>query len=243
MHIYIDQREHALKSLTPVNNYDNNEQSQVSYKNLHIGDVQIVDESTGTNIVILERKTFADLRSSLTDGRFSEQKRRICSSDFIHKGYILEGHMPSVDPSFQNIIRQIIIRVQFKDKMCVFLTGSVQDTQLLIHEIHRKLQIDSKLYMPQMGGAQRAQSDYTESLHVCKKLNLTPKRCYILQLSQIPGISKVSAQVIAEHYPNWGSLTAGLEERDIFLENTKTAKIGPKKYTQLYTYVKSGLTD
>ena len=166
MKIFIDVREQALKNRLEHQEYD------ITWANLYIGDIQIkkVEENNETtNIVVLERKTYADLRNSLTDGRFSEQKQRIYSSDFIHKGYIFEGILENETKQFQNIIRQLSIRIQFKNKMCLFFTGSVQDTIFLIQEMKRKLLLDNKLYT-----MCTTSSDYVESLHVCKKqLNTT----------------------------------------------------------------------
>ena len=230
MKIFIDVREQALKKCV------HHESNDINWMNLYIGDIQVknVEENNTKNIVVLERKTFSDLRSSLVDGRFSEQKKRICSSDFIQKGYIFEGNLDNETPEFQNIIRQLSIRIQFKDKMSLFFTGCVQDTLDLICEMKRKLCIDKKLYTIS------DTINYVESLHVCKKNNLTPYVCFILQLSQIPGISKSSAKIICNSYKNWKELIEGLQQKDQFLLNTRQAKIGVKKFEQLYNYVVSG---
>ena len=160
MEVRIDSRELAIKKLFLDEN--------IFYQNLQVGDIQIIKKRHGENplnILILERKTFSDLRSSLSDGRFSEQKRRINSTDFVNKGYIFEGILSKEDKQFQNIIRQIIIRIQFKDKMCIFLTGSTQDTISLIKEMVRKLEKDKKLY----DNSFLKEQNYVETLHVCKK--------------------------------------------------------------------------
>ena len=65
----------------------------------------------------------------------------------------------------------------------------------------------------------------------------TPKICFILQISQIPGISKKIAQIIANNYPNWTSLLQGIEDKSTFLHVTKSAKIGEKRYLQIYKYI------
>jgi len=178
------------------------------------------------------------LQSSLCDGRFSEQKKRICASNFIHKGYIIEGTLSKYDLKFQNILKQIIIRLQFKDKMCVFLTGSIQDTTNLIQLIKDKLLKDQKLYTTVAHGSNSSlEEEYIQTLHVSKKQNLTPAICFILQISQIPGISKKIAQIIAKNYPNWNSLLEGIKDKPTFLHVTKSAKIGEKRFLQIYKYI------
>lgn len=228
MEVIVDYRENAMK-----NCFDTEADFVVSYDNLQIGDIQILKKDGVKNdILVLERKTISDLQHSLRDGRFSEQKRRIASSTFVNKGYIIEGSVSAHDKKFENILRQLIIRMQFKDKMCVFLTGSVNDTVSLIKEIHRKLMLDSKLY-----DHDQPDKAYIETLHVSKKHNLDPSTCFILQLSQIPSISKSIAQIIAQFYPNWSCLIDGIKDRETFISNTKAAKIGPKRYEQLKTYI------
>ena len=60
-----------------------------------------------------------------------------------------------------------------------------------------------------------------------------------MQLCQIPGISKSSAKIICKFYRNWKELIEGLQNKDQFLLHTKQAKIGPKKFNQLYNYIVS----
>ena len=160
MEVIIDSRELAIKKEYSDEN--------ILYENLQVGDIQIIKKRHGENplnVLVLERKTLSDLKSSLSDGRFSEQKRRINSTDFVNKGYIFEGILSKQDKKFQNIVRQIIIRVQFKDKMSIFLTGSTRDTISLIKEMVRKLEKDSKLY----DNSFLKEQNYVETLHVCKK--------------------------------------------------------------------------
>tara|TARA_B100000902_G_scaffold265513_1_gene251594 strand:+ start:12070 stop:12789 length:720 start_codon:yes stop_codon:yes gene_type:complete len=233
MDIVIDYRENGIKNILGTD--------LATYTNLDVGDIHIIKSDDKTKLVILERKTIKDLQSSLCDGRFSEQKKRINVSNFIHKGYIIEGNVPEYDIKFKNILKQIIIRLQFKDKMCVFLTGSIQETTNLIQLIKDKLIKDSKLYNHgldhNINSNFSTQEEYIQTLHVSKKQNLTPKICYILQISQIPGISKKIAQIIANNYPNWSSLLQGIKDKSTFLHVTKSAKIGEKRYSQIYDYI------
>jgi len=228
MEIIIDNREKKLKDLFL---------DKVKYVNLVVGDIQIKKSQDDTNILCLERKTFSDLKKSLTDGRFSEQKKRLCVSNFIHKGYIIEKDRITTDKKFINILRQIIIRIQLKDKLCVFLTDSTNDTFNLIEELKRKLEIDSKLYITTKNKIENNNIEYINTLSISKKENLTPNTCYIIQLSQIPNISKKTAKLIAEKYNNWHLLLEGIENEKEFLNNLKNNKFGKKKYLQLRKYL------
>tara|TARA_Y100000389_G_scaffold177697_1_gene190215 strand:+ start:2160 stop:2849 length:690 start_codon:yes stop_codon:yes gene_type:complete len=225
MEVVIDYRENGIRNLY--------EEDYLTYANLSIGDIHIrkFEDGLYTNIVILERKTISDLQCSLRDGRFSEQKRRLIASEFRNKGYIIEGEPPAHDLKFINILRQLIIRLQFKDKLSIFFTKTTQDTVSLVKEIYRKIQLDPKLYTP------HSLPEYVETLHVCKKDNLTPKRCFVLQISQIPSISKKIAQVIVDKYPSWDTLIQALGDKDTFIKSVSEAKIANKRYEQLVKYI------
>ena len=124
--------------------------------------------------------------------------------------------------------------------MCVFLTGSIQETTNLIQLIKDKLLKDPKLYNYPLGHGRcdnSLEGEYIQTLHVSKKQNLTPEICFILQISQIPGISKKIAQIIAKNYPNWNSLLEGIKDKPTFLHVTKSAKIGEKRFLQIYNYI------
>tara|TARA_Y100000389_G_scaffold125559_1_gene122923 strand:- start:642 stop:1343 length:702 start_codon:yes stop_codon:yes gene_type:complete len=232
MEIIIDNREQAIKEQLKLENSFEN----ITYDNLLIGDIQIKKihgENNYQNIVIIERKTINDLKHSLTDGRFSEQKKRICSSDFIIKAYIFEGIVDNDDLQFQNIFKQLIIRIQFKDRIALFLTGNVIETISLIKEIHRKLIKDKKLYTYDKENT----TNYIETLHVCKKNNLTPQYCFILQIAQIPGISITTAKNIAQYYSNWQSLLNAVQDEKQFLKSLKNCKFGKKKFLLLKNYI------
>mgnify|MGYP001191958992 CR=1 FL=1 len=227
MEVIIDYRELQIKKIL---NEDN-----ITYENLQVGDIQIkkIHGENNKDILIVERKTFNDLKSSLTDGRFSEQKKRLLSTQFANKAYIFEGDLSKLDSHFRNILTQIVIRIQFKDKMSVFFTGSIHETISLIKQFKRKLELDSKLYDP----TANYQHKYVETIHVCKKNNLTPLNCFIIQISQIPGISKITAQHIVEKYKNWAELINAIKDKSSFITNLKNAKIGNKKYQLLYDYI------
>jgi ERCC4-type nuclease len=224
--IHIDSREKKLMSF---------DIKKATYSNLLIGDIQIIkrfgpknDETE--NLVVIERKTVDDLKSSLCDGRFSEQKARILASNFKKKCYIIEKGNHVVE-DFENTLKQIIIRLQLKYNISVFLSDSIEDTVFYIHKIQEKLEKDDSFF-------DTCNNPYEDTVKLCKKENLTVSTCFILQIAQIPSISTKMARVIASHYRNWVELNNGLEDKITFIENTKEVKLGPKRFENLYRYVK-----
>ena len=83
MKIILDSRESTLYSYFKQNNIN------VEYKQLLIGDCHIVDDQDEIKMVI-ERKTMSDLASSIHDGRWNEQKYRALSEYYGKLFYIIE---------------------------------------------------------------------------------------------------------------------------------------------------------
>ena len=72
--IKFDNREKDLIKLLETKGYD------VVLENLDLGDIQFVDLISKEIIIIIERKTYADLSASIKDGRYKEQKERMIHS-------------------------------------------------------------------------------------------------------------------------------------------------------------------
>jgi ERCC4-type nuclease len=225
MNIIVDYREGTLQK-----KFEKIDQKNITYQNLNIGDIQII--SNNHNISVFERKSINDLKCSLTDGRFREQKARILSSDFIHKCYIFEGR---VDKEFEEIFVQIVIRLQMKYHMLVFLTDDEESTCNLINTCVKKCEKDESYFIH--SSQHHHQCNYIDTLKLSKKENLTPEICFVLQLAQIPLISKKIAGIIASCYPNWTELIYILRNNiEEFKERTKDAKLGKKKIESLMNY-------
>ena len=71
MTLYIDCREHALLA-----------RMKAESKQMSIGDISI--EKDDQTVVLIERKTVADLASSICDGRYKEQQYRLLESTLLH---------------------------------------------------------------------------------------------------------------------------------------------------------------
>jgi ERCC4-type nuclease len=98
MKIIIDMRETSLyEKCTEICSANPTQLSHITIEktNLLIGDIFITTDE-GRNISVIERKTIADLLSSITDGRYDEQSHRLLHSTGIHPHniiYIIEGNL------------------------------------------------------------------------------------------------------------------------------------------------------
>ena len=61
---------------------------------LNIGDIHITKEGDTVPLIIIERKTISDLVSSIKDGRYSDQTRRLSDFEGVYNRniyYLIEG--------------------------------------------------------------------------------------------------------------------------------------------------------
>ena len=129
MYLLVDYRETAfINKLSDFDYIENDVLKSVNINNiilnykvtsLPIGDFIIQKELDNINTIemIIERKTIKDLCSSITDGRFREQKQRLfnCVNDSSRITYIIEGTKPmhvsedTLEINKKNMLSQIII--------------------------------------------------------------------------------------------------------------------------------------
>lgn len=81
---------------------------------------------------------------------------------------------------------------------------------------------------------------YLESVRVKTRRaeNATPRSVYLLQISQLPGMSLKSAAAIAEVYPSWMHLARAVAETPRALRDVPG--IGPKRAATLVQFVSAG---
>ena len=129
--LYIDSRESKLiQYLTHIN-------VNFIQKQLDIGDILIESIEPQFNIII-ERKTYSDLVSSIKDGRYKEQKIRLLATNPPHNSvYIFEGNPKEIDES---ILNGVIYHTMFRDKMHILFTDSVEETGKIVCDIFAKCQ-------------------------------------------------------------------------------------------------------
>jgi len=218
MNLIIDYRERKL-----VSHFK--DKPNVEIKNLDIGD--IIFNYNGDLVLLIERKTVADLGASILDGRNREQKVRLmnCGIDTSKILYLIEGNLSKIYSKRMNskTLLGSIVNTLIRDNLKVYKTANLVETILFIERIYDKLLKTPKKLLKQHSkpstsgeinkNEQNDQADQTtqndpEPLQVCyadsikkkKKANMTPITCSIIQLSQIPSVSTAMAKVILDKY-------------------------------------------
>lgn len=192
MEIIIDHRETKLKQcledLHPV------------YMNLSYGD--IIFKYKGESIVVIERKTLKDLEASITDGRYRNQKKKLCECCSAQKiYYIIEDWTGYASASAMTT--GAVINTMIRDNIKVFTTKNIEDTCCLLREIYTRISKNPDVYTAEPEGLIVVKED------IIKMKNLKP---YLAMLCQIPGVNVKTAEVIAAEYPTFADLYKALQE-------------------------------
>ena len=241
--IIVDSRETKLFSLLIERDLDiYKDNISIQKEQLELGDIHIIfNEIT----YIYERKTVNDLLSSIKDGRYKEQKNRLLANSS-NNNYIIEGDTITSNKNFKNqkTLTSIYLNSIYRDKINVFFTTNIDDTATFLLLLVSKIIEKPENYL-------NSNSDYNsnsnkEYIDVCKiksqkNKNIDKDTCYLLQLSQIPNISKEIAKKIKEIYPTMSSLIKALEEQSDEKAKisllTKIDKIGNQKATLIIDYL------
>ena len=236
MRIVIDIREQELYELF-ARLPEKNANITIVREDLPIGDI-IIQNSANENILIIERKTFPDLLASINDGRYDEQSHRLLHTSNLPPHciiYLLEGMFSSLrEPSQKKKIYSAMTSIQCFKGMSVMRTSSIHETAEwlldMTDKIHRDL-LKGKVCWANKKVGEGEPANYCNVVKKVKKENVTPENIGEIVLSQIPGISSVTALAIMKKFSTFPNLLASLAQDshcldDIVIEsNGKVRKI------------------
>ena len=199
MKIILDTRENGLIEKIPT------EKQQ-----LPLGDV-LIQNNEGKTVVIIERKSIADLLASIKDGRYEEQSHRLMYSTDIprhHIIYILEGNIQFLNPGERKLVLSVMTSLSIFKGFSVIRTMNLQETADFIMNLSEKMERDiEKGKIPyyiqtndKQNGQEQPVKSYYEVVKTVKKDNITPENIGEILLCQIPGISSVTAKVVLQKF-------------------------------------------
>jgi ERCC4-type nuclease len=236
LEIIIDNREILLFNNMIERDLDKYE-IKITKKQLEIGDIHIIFND---NIYVYERKTMNDLISSIKDGRYKEQKLRLLSDQsFNNINYIIEGSdiISSNNNHNQELLTSIYYNSIYRDNINIFFTKNVNDTTTFILLLATKIIKKPENFIKEK---QQLSTDYIDNCKIKTKKcdNIDKDTCYLLQLSQIPGISKQIAKNIKDIYPTMILLLKALETSPEPLKLLmKIDNIGQQKANKIIEYL------
>jgi len=255
MRIILDNREHALIESITTKLADKPMSIMLSTEVLPIGDICMKTDDN-QNVVLFERKSLSDLLSSIKDGRYEEQSHRLINASGFNRHniiYIIEGIYSQLrnEREKQTVLSAITSLNYFKG-LSVMRTSSVHDTAELIIHMADKIQrdfakgkvaynkqsdkhVDNTVYdiLPEStetieSSIIHVEESYANFVKKVKRDNITPDNIGEILLSQIPGVSPVTAHAILQKYDN--SFTKFMSEIAADPANI-TANLGKITYT------------
>jgi ERCC4-type nuclease len=254
MKIIIDEREHSLyekcqilMSQKPIPNII------VIKQVLELGDM-IIKKDDDEIVCIIERKTFSDLLSSIKDGRYEEQSYRLLHSSNTPPHsiiYLLEGLMSNLrTPIEKKIIQSSITSMSLFKGFSIHRTSNTHETaEWLLNtteKIHRNLEKGLLIYNktgPYINSISNndlsrnqienpiQEQNYCTVVRKTKKDNITENNIGEIILSQIPGISSITAIAIMNNFQSFPHFMREFNENPSCIENlqittnNKTRKI------------------
>lgn len=203
---------------------------------LEIGDIHIQMDDL---IYVYERKTINDLLSSVKDSRYKEQKSRLLSN-YKNVNYIIEGTdiIASNNLHNQNLLTSIYFNSTYRDNIKIFFTKNINDTITFLLMLSTKI-ID-KPHNFILNETQKTEPEYIDICKIKSKKsdNIDKETCYLLQLSQIPNISKQIAKNIKDVYPTMkiliNTLATSENPNELLM---KIPNIGKQKANKIIEYL------
>ena len=245
MKIIIDEREHELyeKCYSIVNTEGNTTSIQLFKQVLTIGDI-LIKTDEDKDVLLIERKTFADLLSSIKDGRYEEQSYRLThSSGFpMHNIiYLLEGMFSQLRSAIEKkIVYSSITSLNYFKGFSVMRTSSIRETAELIIWMACKIDKDiAKGKIPYYSKDHTVSNtiieddaeassnmdssipNYCTVVKKVKKDNITPENIGEIILCQIPGISSTTAIAIMKHFTSFPQFIEEVNKNPEVLDSIK----------------------
>lgn len=152
---------------------------------LHLGDIMISDK------IIIERKQWSDLASSIVDGRYKEQSERLlkAKAEGYMIYYFLEGNLDLYKPRCipKDTLRSCVFSLTYDKGFFVVMTKSAKESVDYILKFQQKYQTTT--------------TKISNSI-VSKKKNaqITKENISELMLCQIPGISSTTSRILLSKY-------------------------------------------
>lgn len=202
--LVVDCREHAVLELLQSRG------REVTRRQLDVGDFHVLVD--GETVVCAERKSYPDMLSSISDGRFREQRDRMrCTIGAGKMLYLLEG-FPERHEFWDAGALTATLHMQHRDGIRVARTADPEDTLRYMDALVARVAKEPQRYTTSVtgggGGGGGAgvvtDAEYQANLHasqVCRKKggNLSSSSVFRLMLSSVPGVSgKIAANIEAK---------------------------------------------
>lgn len=223
MIIKIDNRECELIKLCKhyINIIPTYKDVEIITENLPIGD--IIFTHNDSDLIVIERKSLADLGASLKDGRYEEQSFRLNGLPIHNHNifYLIEGNINEHNVFRQSLDKTTLYSCMFSlnyyKGFSILKSSTIDESARIIcnmaYKLNKNMQLNKKSFYSnsieddnkcegQKNNSimQGGEKDYSDVVKKVKKDNITTNNIGIIMLSQIPSISSVSAKALIEYF-------------------------------------------
>ena len=242
MKLYIDNREPKaiIDSLEFINNSSKNKIT-IEIKSLDLGDFVLYDEINEQAIIIIERKSLADLEASIKDGRYNEQSYRLSQNTLANHNiyYLIEGSIINYkNKSFKNTLYSSLFSLSYFKGFSVFNSlNAVESAEIVYSFVNKFLREKDKVGYYSNNNSitnnedleknedlklENKEDSYLANIKNSKKSNITRENIDILMLMQVPGVSITSATTIMNTHKTINNLVNNLTKDETCLDSLKT---------------------
>ena len=227
MLIRIDNREHDLIQLVNqlILTIPAFKELQVTVEALPLGDIILTEN--GSDKVIIERKSLADLLARIKDGRYEEQSLRLANCN-VHKhnvSYLIEGKMV-VDHKINKLLFSSLFSILYYKGFSVLRTFDVQESAFVVLQTFCKLSKDwlkpsyynmninanININTNEIENVSNTNKSYGEVIKKTKKDNISTNNIGAIMLSQIPGVSYNIADIVITKFGSIHQLCTAIKE-------------------------------
>ena len=199
---------------------------------LPLGDIIFLNEETNAVELYVERKSINDLLASIKDGRYEEQSYRLNGLPHSNHNiiYLIEGDVNKVNRFKDNHVEKLtmysaIFSLNYFKGFSVIRTFNLEETAIflcntlvkLIKERNKQAYYKNEIKINETENV--TDKDYVSVIKKVKKENITVDNIGEIMLSQIPGISSITALAILKEHKSITNLLKELEKNPKCLEN------------------------
>ena len=221
MLIKIDNREQELiAEIQQVLSLFDTKEIHIKVEMLPLGDI-IISDDEDNDLIIIERKSINDLIASIKDGRYEEQSYRLSGSPIHNHNiiYLIEGVIHIAKKHNHHMVYSAIFSLNHYKGFSVIRSMNMQESAIFIVNSAKKIMTNTRLNksphyssqgcMASVGdGADDVVTDaslidkpqYSSVVKKVKKDNITAENMGEIMLSQMPGLSHVTAGAIMTHF-------------------------------------------
>jgi ERCC4-type nuclease len=211
----------------------NGVQVQLKVESLPVGDFVLLEDHDEK--IFIERKTKADLISSVIDGRFRDQKQRLLATQK-EIVYVVEQSTSNarVTPQLQNVYVSSLVNLPFKHAIKVIPSANEKETVDILLTLLRKL--SQKDLTDTKGSSSPVVVKQTKGQAISDNI-------FALQLSLIKGVTVATAQRIVEMYKTpmdlikaYENAPSAKEKQDLLqdLVTSNKRRLGPVVSKRIY---------